>query len=1786
GVRTGITGVDIAAESAARTGTRVALEGLTETGVREAGRSVVKNVVLNIETKGANTWRSLPAITRSYVVGATTYPLADNAISLIEKGEPLSLEETINSARVGGAIGVITYGTLKGLGLGISKAYPEAAERVVNGGRFNPEIAELESNPSCLGIRTVEERGIKSLPRWVVEKGKIWGNKAAENLIRGAEGGWWIKTPEGRWIRIENFQKGAISGADLIAPTFKKVASFTAIGPAFTIAGTGVQWLWDLGANLKNGRLELPEAKWTGKELGLNYIEGMLLDTASFAKMGVYLPSLLGTFQAPLEATAEGTVSRALFSSHRISNIFRTAYRGLIKRDSQAIAELAEENLIRDMGRKGLKEIWRSEGAKALVKEIGRRGIDGIDNAFFVTGTIQVTGKISEEVLKALGVSPATAKELGREAGFISLFFIPAPHTFGIIDPYLISVKHDLADVAKKGDIGLIPSSFRIKDGKIFASANPSEYEVYPLFDHYSGKNNRGEWEIRGIVMRQVNEDSGKDEIVVYRIMENNIDEFPTENGNKPFIIEKQEIVGRYDSRREYDGKYMYIAYKGDRAITEPTYEIKREIQRYLLREELRNRGKEEIKEIIEGSASVSEEKFNSLKDEDIKEVTSQVYVKKVAEEENIDGLKRLVSDFGNPYVQKFAAEELRPWLVRDEELRKSFIEKIDEKIKNEDSENEKIIKASQAAWRVFSEAGILNSEEVKDTEAFKVLSREFIKKFEGSEKENENYLKEILENSPHLLLSFNPQEGLPKEIEETIKFACQNWKSIEVDKEGDVKSWGNIEAPDGLKPASEVLKQLIQEGIKNLKESLGNEFDPEKTKEQIPSLILEPLGLMVENKGKIVIPNSGELFGKTSFGIPVIAEIFSFYGKRIIILNPTEELSFQAFRKMAELKGKNVVKEEDFDCLNINNKKALFEELKEKGYISEEGRIESEFRRLKDYTQMRLDNPNFQEKKEQIYNILQQYLAKDFTITIGNENREVNVRILEEVNSASLESIKNADILFIDLGTIQKLKLIEKDNPESVKEIMKEIQERDLTIIDEIQDIISAPAFITGFGGEGIAKNLQEKIAEKMSVVIEVLKNEAGGENGFTEEFVNKLVEKEYAEWSTKNGWGEESILIPTPEFVSKFFKDKGIKVDSEFKKCINAVFEVLGKQPGTSFGEEKGIVYPVHRGYLNSRMSFTGPWRASAYQVIGRLKIESEKGNGEFSKLSEKFIKKNEVERELEKVRVSEKSLQAQAIEVLGELNSLYKIAFTATPQAAIGLREVLPVIIKGWKGKGVEEIVEDIWGKVKEKLSSDEISVKNLSEIEEAEKRFGEDVVVIVPVENRPFARIEKFASEVEGRDDVLAMVAKEGVNGRFISLKSGEEFTQGEVEKKVKEGERLVIVYNRPHYTGIDNFLPEDKTQRWIILGDDTTILTKLSQALRRPRDKGKIEVWVLGKDIKDEKDELIEEWGETLKENERKSLYGLKIKTIREALIVTIDSIFEEVKEAGENPQQRELGNQMHKEFYSQVRENENIVSLKDTNAEEVLRGELTKPVSDALKVCSEDYSYYDKLNPQQKEIINRKIIEKLAEVKIEFEGKDKDFSYTLSDIVSLTRLHPKDFLDVIRKRYSSEELANWKISTQRVSESSFEAAAEKAIEILTDRIETKRTLTFGEVKRKLEEYLAEKGFSQRDINLGIKGVSSLLFSYKDDKQKQIEKSIFKSQRSISDLGRDNWENVYGRSSQLTDFGKSVVLTFKAINSLKEEIEQELTPFEILVAAVVGMEDSPQKTEVLEILASI
>ena len=35
--------------------------------------------------------------------------------------------------------------------------------------------------------------------------------------------------------------------------------------------------------------------------------------------------------------------------------------------------------------------------------EIGRRGIRGIDNALFVTGAIQVTGKVSEEILKTLG---------------------------------------------------------------------------------------------------------------------------------------------------------------------------------------------------------------------------------------------------------------------------------------------------------------------------------------------------------------------------------------------------------------------------------------------------------------------------------------------------------------------------------------------------------------------------------------------------------------------------------------------------------------------------------------------------------------------------------------------------------------------------------------------------------------------------------------------------------------------------------------------------------------------------------------------------------------------------------------------------------------------------------------------------------------------------------------------------------------------------------------------------------------------------------------------------------------------------------------------------------------------------------------------------------------------------------------------------------------------------------------------------------------------------------------
>ncbi|OQX86913.1 MAG: hypothetical protein B6D55_04820, partial [Candidatus Omnitrophica bacterium 4484_70.2] len=1483
--------------------------------------------------------------------------------------------------------------------------------------------------------------------------------------------------------------------------------SFVAVGPTFAGIKAG---LWDsLIVPLLNK--ELPH--WAGitgpkGERDLSWrgqFQALALHAVDSPKFGRWFAPFIKVFQLPSSAVRDvpliGEPLYACSTDIGIVGWSRIIARRLL---GQSWKRIAEDNIARG-------------GGKFVL-------LNPDSLAFFAVYTSGV-----DTLLEKTGIAPSS--DVGMILGQLAFILIPS-YSGSMRDRVVFSLREMARNT--KEDIGIEPSSLRIEGERIVAlDSSGKKYEVYPL-----GLMDNGEIRIEGMKIHEVN-DGGKDKIIVYGVEEKLIEGI---EGRSTWLI-KEEVVREYDGRGEYDNRYAaYVAYKGGKPITEATGEIGRDIQMYLLGEKLRSKRDEEIDRIIRSDnphSLLSGERFDKLGNEDIKEVASKERVGRV---KDTGELINITYKFNEPNSQMFAAQKLRLHLEKDGNLRERFIEGMNNCVKNDSSQ-------AQQAMRILRESGI-SREEVIETEAFKAFSEDVINRANLKEEIQKENLRKMLRNSPWGLLSSTfQQENLPKEIREIVNVVSASWNKIEINKEGKVTNWSEV----GNQLSGD-LRDLIQERIIDFRNSLekGKEFKPEEMKKQISSLIFSSLKLMVENEGKLVIPNTEGLTGKTSFGIPVIVEIFARNGRKVVILNPTEQLSSQAFGKMANLVKAKIV---------------------DKGY------------------------------------------GEEFTF----RNR-VRVRFLKEANSVSLKNIENfvkeAEILFIDLGAIQNLRLIAKNTLKTedgrrervVNEIIEDIYRHDLTIIDEIQKMVSAPTFIVGFGGEKIAEGLQKKITEKMRIVVEVLKNIAKGEDfeGFTKEFVDKLVNNDvgYAEWSGKP-WDEGSFLMPTPKFVNEFFKDKG--VDSELKKCINAVFEVLGRQPGRDFGEKikedvGEVIFPCHGGYLNEQMSFTGFWRASAYQVIGRLRIESERKNGEFDKLAERLVNKNDstLKEELGKVRVSEKSLQAQAIEVLGEFNSPYRIAFTATPQAAIGLKEVMPVVIEGWEMKSIEGIVEKMWNNlrreiVRREIEGKNIEVKGFSDLGKIKiDGINEDIVVIVPVENFPFVRIEKFALEIgRNRDDVLKMVAEEGVNDKFVSLKTGKEFSKDEVINRAEEGERLVIVYNRPHYTGIDNFLPANKEQRWSIIGDETTNLTKLSQGLRRPRDIGKIEIWMLGKNLlgenKENNDIDIEKLGGILKENEIKNLYDLKIKTIHEAFKVTFDQIFKEIKGVARTPQEEKAANEMHKEFYSQVRENENIVSLRDTTAEEVFRGELSRILNEALRVCSKDYSYYDRLNSRQKGIVDREIIGKLAEAKIEFGGNDKEFSYILRDTFTLTRLHPEDFLDVIKKRYSSDELSEWRISTQRVSESSFEAAAVKTMEILTDRMET---ITFREVNEKLRRYLAEEGFSPRDINLGIKGVSSLLFSYQDEKQKQIERSIFKSQRSISDLGRNNWENVYGKNSQLTDFGKSVALayrainTYQAVNSLGREIEQELTPFEVIVAAVVNMEDSPQKVEALETLGSI
>ncbi|MDD5669201.1 MAG: hypothetical protein PHE58_04125, partial [Candidatus Omnitrophica bacterium] len=144
-----------------------------------------------------------------------------------------------------------------------------------------------------------------------------------------------------------------------------------------------------------------------GNQKNMNFLQYVAVDTANFAKMGVYLPALLGIAGAPHTVTSNKAI-QAFSTNHSFSNLFKvmsTAFKG------GSMQDLVISNL-----------------AKREAAGFAATGfaINNFENAAFVATTLGVNNKVFYTAFKALGAPEQTAQALAGQASFISLFFMPS----------------------------------------------------------------------------------------------------------------------------------------------------------------------------------------------------------------------------------------------------------------------------------------------------------------------------------------------------------------------------------------------------------------------------------------------------------------------------------------------------------------------------------------------------------------------------------------------------------------------------------------------------------------------------------------------------------------------------------------------------------------------------------------------------------------------------------------------------------------------------------------------------------------------------------------------------------------------------------------------------------------------------------------------------------------------------------------------------------------------------------------------------------------------------------------------------------------------------------------------------------------------------------------------------------------------------------------------------------------------------------------------------------------
>ncbi|MFW6172240.1 MAG: hypothetical protein ACOC5T_00645 [Elusimicrobiota bacterium] len=345
-----------------------------------------------------NAWNRIPEryVTLKHMnVGGVVHVVADEIKSLATTGEFLSPEEILNSYKSGALTGGVASLGLRAGGIALRAA----------------------------GFGSKLQNAVLHTDRGILQRLGNWPLNAGKKMV--------------------DFSKNPAS----IPISFGNVARLTSVGPMFT----SVDIVWE---SAKHGELS-----WQGKEYGLSLEAYYAVSGSDFAKMGIYLPSLLGTFQAPWQFYGVTQAQAAAAGGHSMTTFLKVIRNW---RNKEALRAMIAEG-----------------GAKHSAGFMGGGALGTLNSAVFITTSLQVGTKV--------GLMAGLDEEQAHYVGFAVLFFAPVEGmTPGAVNNYFVEKGINQKQIFGKDKAG--KRNFDENSEKSFYDQlyekNPNAAKDLPVFMH------------------------------------------------------------------------------------------------------------------------------------------------------------------------------------------------------------------------------------------------------------------------------------------------------------------------------------------------------------------------------------------------------------------------------------------------------------------------------------------------------------------------------------------------------------------------------------------------------------------------------------------------------------------------------------------------------------------------------------------------------------------------------------------------------------------------------------------------------------------------------------------------------------------------------------------------------------------------------------------------------------------------------------------------------------------------------------------------------------------------------------------------------------------------------------------------------------------------------------------------------------------------------------------------------------------------------------------------------